>query len=51
MKNVQYWVEYDFVETKWGRRPMRIKVCKTEAEAEEFAKTVKDANILPTWEV
>ena len=51
MKNVRYWVEYNFVDTKWGRRPMNIKVCDTDAEAEEFAKTVEDAEIVPTWEV
>lgn len=45
-KWTEYWVEFNFIDTKWGVRPMNIKVFKTEAEAIAFAETVEDANLL-----
>lgn len=39
-------VEYDFVETKYGCRPMYIKRFKKESEAKAFAETQKDAQII-----
>ena len=42
---IQWWVEYDFIDTKWGKRPYWIRTFKTEAEAMEFAKTHEDAKV------
>ena len=39
----EWWVEYDFIETKYGKRPNYIRGFKTEAEANEFAKGHADA--------
>ena len=39
---VTYYVDYNFVDTKWGRRCMNIYNCKTREEAEQF---VRDNNI------
>ena len=36
----EYWVEYHFIDTKWGRRPMYIKIFEDKRDAEEFAKRV-----------
>lgn len=43
--NRKWMVEYDFVDTKFGMRAMRINMFKTEAEAIEFASTKPDAVI------
>ena len=50
MKNVQWWVEYDFTDTPYGRRAMCIKVLHSEAEATSFAATKADAVVIETWE-
>ena len=42
----RYQVEYDFVETKHGLRPMWMRGFDTREEAEEFARTKDDANIV-----
>lgn len=49
MKKIKrlWYVEYDFIDTKWGKRPMYMMGFNTEAEANEFAKTKSDANV--TW--
>ena len=39
---VNYWVEYSFIDTVFDRRCMNIQVCHTKEEAEKF---VKDNNI------
>ena len=38
----EFWVKYDFVETKFGKRPNWIKCFKTKDEAEAFAATTTD---------
>lgn len=44
----EWWVEYEFIDTKYGKRPMYIKTFKTEAEARAFAETVSDPNVFET---
>ena len=39
-------VEYNFVDTEWGRRPMNMRGFDTREEAEAFAATMEDANIV-----
>ena len=51
MKKVWWQVEYDFVDTKWGKRAMYIRNFKTLEEAEEFANTKEDAVILWAKEI
>lgn len=46
-KAIRIWVvEYDFINTKWGMGPMYMRSFNTEAEANEFAKTKSDANVI-----
>ena len=42
----EYWVKYDFVETKFGKRPNWIKCFKNKNEANEFAKTKADGVVV-----
>ena len=44
IRRTEYWVEYDFINTQWGRRPNWIRTFKNEADAIAFAKTQPDAN-------
>lgn len=39
-------VEYNFIDTQWGARPMYMRGFDTREEAEEFAKQYEDSNIV-----
>lgn len=38
-KNIQWYVEYEFVNSKWGKRAMSMRYFPTEDEAVEFMRT------------
>ena len=47
----EYMVDFDFIETPYGRRPNWIRTFKTREEAEAFAATKNDAVVNEiTWE-
>ena len=47
----EYMVDFDFIETPYGRRPNWIRTFKTREEAEAFASTKTDAVVNEiTWE-
>ena len=39
-------VEFDFVDTKWGRRPMQMRGFEKREDAEAFAATQPDGNVV-----
>jgi len=39
----KFYVEWEFIETSFGMRPMWIRFFNTEAEADEFCKYKTDA--------
>ena len=41
----EFYVEYDFVDSKYGKRPNWIRFFKTREEAEEFAATTEDGRV------
>lgn len=42
----EFWVKYNFEESKFGRRPNWIKCFKTRKEAEDFAATTTDGVVV-----
>lgn len=47
----EYWVEFNFVETPYGKRPDFIRSFKTKEEANEFAATTADGKVVAIdWE-
>ena len=41
----RFYVEYDFTESKFGRRPNMIRFFDTREEAEAFAATTADGQV------
>ena len=41
----RFYVEYDFAESKYGRRPNMIRFFDTRKEAEAFAATTSDGQV------
>lgn len=49
MKNYkEYWVEYDWIDTPYGKRAMWIRSFKNRTDANEFAKSKSDA-VVSEW--
>lgn len=42
----EFWVEFDFSESRFGNRPDQIRSFKNKADAEKFAETIEDARIV-----
>lgn len=42
----EFWVEYNWEETRFGIRPNMIRIFKVKAEAEDFVKTTVDGKIM-----
>lgn len=42
----EFWVEFDFSESRFGNRPGQIRSFKNKEDAEAFAKTIEDARIV-----
>lgn len=49
MAKVGYSVDFNFENSKWGRRPNNIRYFDNEADAIEFAKSVEDG-VVNRWE-
>lgn len=43
---VEYWVEFDFNESRFGNRPDQIRTFKNRADADAFAETIDDAKVV-----
>ena len=48
---MEYWVEYGFVDTPYGKRPMFIRIFKNESDAWAFSDEYDDANIIGVTKV
>lgn len=48
MKNgkKEFWVEYEWEDTPYGKRPNLIRTFKTKAEAEDFKATTEDGKVV-----
>ena len=42
----EYWVEYDWQDSPYGKRPNLIRCFKTEQEAKAFAETTEDGKLV-----
>lgn len=42
----EYWVEFDFNESRFGNRPDQIRTFKNKEDADAFAATLEDAVVV-----